>query len=346
VAVSFITSLSEISKHFQHHDYSDIIIIVDENTRAYCLPVVLKNVPELNGAYVLEIPSGETFKNLETCQLIWRQFLEWHIDRNALLVNLGGGVISDMGGFIAAAYKRSISFINIPTTLLAMVDATTGGKTGIDFDDYKNVIGVFNEAEATFIDSGFLKTLPRHELMSGYAEMVKHALIGNATLWNEILSLNPAETKDWNPLLQKSVKVKQKIVSKDYKEKGLRKVLNFGHTIGHALESYALKKNKKLLHGHAVALGMMAESYLSFKKCGLAVEDFAEINAYLLRHFGKYGKGKIAYKSLKKYLFNDKKNRKDNLQFSLIKAPGKPVYDITCSEQDVKNALHQLRDLL
>jgi len=345
-SITFLNSLSEINAFLKGRKYSRHVILVDENTRACCLPLLLNEVPILNEAFIIEIPAGEENKTLETCQLIWEQLLKQNIDRNALLINLSGGVITDMGGFIASAYKRGIPFVNIPTTLLAMVDASAGGKTGIDFNNHKNAVGFFREAENVFIYSHFLKTLSDEELLSGYAEVVKHALISDATLWKELLQLNPLKVKDWKQIIERSVAVKQKIVRQDYKETGLRKVLNFGHTIGHALESYSLRKKKPMLHGHAVALGMMAESYLSMILCKFPVEDFAEINAYLLQHYGKYCSVNLSYKSLEKYLLNDKKNSNGNFQFSLIEQIGKPVFNISCSEQDVKNALRHLKDLL
>jgi 3-dehydroquinate synthase len=342
----FVTSFSTLSAFLNRHHYTAIIILVDDNTRAYCLPQLLAETPQLEQSYIIEIPSGEPFKNLDMCKRIWEQLLHWRIDRNAIMINLGGGVICDMGGFIASTYKRGIRFVNIPTTLMAMIDAAIGGKTGIDFYEYKNVIGVFNEPEAVLIYPGFLKTLPSDELMSGFAEMIKHALIGNKTLWNELQTVNPHELKDWSVLLRKAIKVKQKITGKDFRETRLRKVLNFGHTIGHAIESHFLKKNKKLLHGHAVALGMIAESFLSHKKCGLPDNDLIAIQNYLIQYYGKYASGKITYKPLKKYLINDKKNLNNQMLFSLIRSPGNPLYDVACSEQDVKNALEYLGGLL
>jgi 3-dehydroquinate synthase len=227
-----------------------------------------------------------------------------------------------------------------------MVDASVGGKTGIDFKSYKNAIGFFSEAEKVFICTDFLNTLPDDELLSGYAEVVKHALISSDAKWEQVSNLDPLVIDNWLLMIQHSVAVKQNIVQQDYKETGLRKVLNFGHTIGHAIESYAMKQKKPLLHGHAVALGMIAESYLSMIKCNLPPGDFAAISGYLLQHYGKYADVKVSYKSLKKYLLNDKKNSKGEFQFSLIEEIGKPVYNISCSEQDVKNALGQLKDLL
>jgi 3-dehydroquinate synthase len=344
--IVFLNDLKEVNTFVNSQKYSRQIILIDENTRACCLPLLLNDAPVLSNAFIIEIPAGEENKTLDVCRLIWEELLKQNIDRNALLINLGGGVITDMGGFIASAYKRGISFINIPTTLLAMVDASAGGKTGIDFENHKNAIGFFSEADKVFIYPEFLRTLPDEELLSGYAEVVKHSLISDSSLWKDLLQQNPLELKEWLPVIQSSVAVKQKIVRQDYKEAGLRKVLNFGHTVGHALESNALKKKKPMLHGHAVALGMMAESYLSMTLCKLPAEDFAEINAYLLQLYGKYCSVKPSFKSLKKYLLNDKKNSNGNFQFSLIEQIGKPVFNISCSEQDVKNALRHLKDLL
>jgi 3-dehydroquinate synthase len=233
--------------------YSQVFFITDENLDAIAPPI-------LDGQIPLVLPPGEIHKNLTTCERIWQEMLAAGLDRRALVVNLGGGVIGDMGGFCAATYKRGVDFVQIPTTLLAMTDASIGGKLAIDFQGIKNAIGVFRDPAAIFIDPDFLKTLPATELTSGFAEVIKHALIGDPALWQQISAMTTLEGADWRTILEASIEVKVRIVREDPFEKGLRALLNFGHTIGHAVESWALNTDDPLPHGHAVAIGMICEA--------------------------------------------------------------------------------------
>jgi 3-dehydroquinate synthase len=242
--------------------YSQIGILVDENSKKHCLPLLLKAMPTLSSAVVIAIESGEQHKNLSSCELIWQALTEAHFDRSSLVINLGGGVIGDMGGFAAATYKRGIDFLQVPTTLLAMVDASVGGKLGIDFLGLKNQIGLFKEPIAVLINPLFLNSLPERQLLSGLAEVVKHALIADEEYWNN-LTATSWKNYIWEDIIWRSIQIKSSIVSADPFEKGERKKLNFGHTIGHAIESYWLKKGKDILHGEAIALGMIMESKLS-----------------------------------------------------------------------------------
>lgn len=257
--------------------YSRIAVVADSNTRALCLPVLLEQtgLPAAD-LYIVEIPAGETHKTLSTCEKVWSGMLAAQLDRKALVINLGGGVVGDLGGFCAATFKRGIDFVQAPTTLLSMTDAAIGGKTGIDFQGIKNTIGVFQQPKAVFADPVFLQTLPRRELLSGFAEVIKHALIGAPELLEQIERTEQLSVADCQAYLPASIGVKVRVVAEDPLEKGLRALLNFGHTIGHALESYWLDSTDPLTHGEAVAAGMICETWLASgdraytqKVCGL-----------------------------------------------------------------------------
>ncbi|MCH8317693.1 MAG: 3-dehydroquinate synthase, partial [Bacteroidetes bacterium] len=232
-------SLKDLNAFLNKNHFTKIGIIVDENSKKFCLPIIQSKIPK---HYLITIPSGEHHKNLTTCETIWQQLTDLHFDKRSLIINLGGGVIGDMGGFCAATFKRGIAFIQVPTTLLAQVDASIGGKVGVDFQNYKNHIGLFKDPEAVFIYPGFLKTLDKKETLSGFAEIIKHCLIADRQKWNEI-SQKDLKDQDWENLIAHSIDVKLSIIKNDPEEKGLRKVLNFGHTIGHALETFYLNDN-------------------------------------------------------------------------------------------------------
>lgn len=330
-----------LGRYIETNPFSGIAVLVDENTRRDCLPVIegiIKN------PIIIEIRSGEIHKNLDTCQLIWQALTDSYFDRQGLLVNLGGGVIGDMGGFCAATYKRGIAFINIPTTLLAQVDASVGGKLGIDFAGFKNHIGVFTRPEQVMIDPVFLNTLPENELRSGFAEVIKHALIADAGYWPEITGRSfPAQ--DWPSHIGHSVKIKSHIVSDDPTEKGLRKILNFGHTLGHAIESYFLNDPEKhLLHGEAIAAGMVLESYLSSRILGMPESEVCQIRDYILSVFGMI---KLTDKDLEPVIdlsMQDKKNEKGIINFSLLRRIGEATYNVAVSRLEMRDALRQYCD--
>ncbi|MEJ0032353.1 MAG: 3-dehydroquinate synthase family protein [Bacteroidota bacterium] len=225
---------SLLKEFFEKKAYSQVVVLTDRNTRLHCYPLVAENIPSHE---IIEIEAGETFKNIDTCQVIWQRMTDLRLDRHALLVVLGGGVLGDMGGFCAATYKRGIDFLLLPTTLLAQVDASVGGKLAIDFNGIKNHIGVFQLPVSTLIGPEFLKTLPFRELRSGFAEVIKHCIIGDQKMWNVIRAKDVAG-QDWETVIRHSVEFKTGVVTEDPKEKGRRKILNFGHTIGHALETY------------------------------------------------------------------------------------------------------------
>jgi len=291
--------------------YSKVAILVDENTKRDCL----NKLPNFENSIVIEIQSGEENKNISTCNFIWEQLSKNNFDRNALLINLGGGVIGDIGGFCASTYKRSIDFVQIPTTLLAMVDASVGGKLGIDFDGLKNQVGLFVNPKIVIINPEFLKTLDKNQLVFGFSEVVKHALIADKEFWNTILE-TPFDKLNWNYIIEKSVQIKNNIVLNDPREKGERKKLNFGHTFGHAIESYYLQKGTPVFHGQAIALGMLLESKMS----DLTEIEKGEITEFILSNFTlPYNPAK---NKLIQFLLNDKKNKAGKINFSLLEGIG------------------------
>ena len=296
--------------------YSKIGILVDENTKRDCLC----NLPKIDNTVIIKVKSGEENKTISTCNFIWEKLTEHQFDRNSLLINLGGGVIGDMGGFCASTYKRGVDFIQIPTTLLAMVDASVGGKLGVDFNGLKNQIGVFNNPKSVLIDPKFLQTLPENELKSGFAEVVKHALVADKYLWKKIISTS-FEKLVWEEIITTSVNIKNNIVLSDPLEKGERKKLNFGHTYAHAIESFYLKKGTPILHGEAVFMGIILETEL----CTLSLDDNLEITNYILSNFSLPFKPKKS--DLLPFLINDKKNKDGKISFSLLNQIGECSVD-------------------
>mgnify|MGYP003324163997 CR=1 FL=1 len=285
-------------------------------------------VEKNQNSIIIEIKSGEKNKNISTCNLIWEQLTINNFDRKSLLINLGGGVIGDMGGFCASTYKRGIDFIQIPTTLLAMVDASVGSKLGVDSNGLKNQVGLFSNPESVIINPIFLETLSEEELKSGFAEVVKHALITDKDLWQKITS-TPFNNLDWKEIIYTSLEIKNKIVVSDPKEKGERKKLNFGHTFGHAIESYYLEKGTPILHGQAIFMGIILESEIS----DLTQSEKNEIKNYILSNFALPYTPKKSY--LHKFLLNDKKNQEGKINFSLLKGIGNCTIDNLFTEDEL-----------
>lgn len=278
--IYFDTRLAPLAEIIENGKYSNVFVFADRNTAELCLPVFREMLDDFSGFDLIETDPGEENKNIDFCIGIWKTLLDFGADRKCLVINLGGGVITDMGGFVASTYKRGVDFINIPTTLLSQVDASVGGKTGIDIDNVKNMVGTFSLPQAVFIEAEFLKTLPQRELLSGFAEMIKHGLIVDQEYYHQ---LKAADYKNiTTAAIHRSVEIKNEVVTADPQEKGLRKILNFGHTIGHAVESYSLSKDKKpLTHGEAIAIGMICEAYLSHKNSTLTAEELEEIRQYI-----------------------------------------------------------------
>lgn len=299
------------------HDYSSLFLLVDSNSFEHCYP---KFIPFLESDIpfeIIEIDPGEEFKNLETCQGVWEAMTELGADRKSLLITLGGGVITDLGGFVAGTYKRGIDFVNIPTTLLSMVDASVGGKTGVDLGVLKNQIGLFLNPQLVIIDTHYLDTLPERELQSGLAEVIKYGLTFNIELIDELKSLNNLKNSN---LIKESIDIKNKVVLEDPKEKNIRKVLNFGHTIGHAIESYFLKSQNKesLTHGEAIAIGMVCESYLSTKVCKLTIEKANFVKQLIGDYYQKIDISEDDISPILEYLKHDKKNTNGIVNFVLL----------------------------
>lgn len=319
----------------QQKKYSKVAVLTDEHTAEYCYPLIKSALPAHE---TIEIPSGEEHKNLATCETIWSRMTDSELDRHSALVVIGGGVLGDMGGFCAATYKRGIDFMLIPTTLLSQVDASIGGKLGIDFQHFKNHIGVFRTPALTILHSGFLKTLPAAEKRSGFAEVIKHALIADADAWNEIRT-RAMDDQPWDTLLQHSVKVKLHVVTTDPYESGLRKILNAGHTIGHAVETYLLKTDRKVLHGEAVAAGLVCEAFLAHERNMLGRKEFGDITGYILKTFGKLSLVDSDDEGIAKLTSQDKKNKGNKILCVLLDGIGNAKWDCEIKPDEVKRAL-------
>lgn len=328
----------------KQRQYQGYAILVDEHTEAHCLPRLLPffedQVPT-----IIRIPSGELNKNLTSCQRIWEALFTARAGRNWCVLNLGGGVIGDMGGFCASTFKRGIDFLQIPTTLLSQVDASVGGKLGIDFAGVKNSIGLFRDPIGVWVDPAFLTTLPERELRSGFAEMIKHALIDDAEHWNQLLELSNLQAVDWVAHISRSVQVKQRIVVADPLEKDLRKALNFGHTIGHAVESFFLETTNPLLHGEAIAVGMIAESWLSQQQSTLAAAELDTITDFVLSVYGHCPIPKTAYPDLLATMAQDKKNESTAINFSLLRGIGKVIVNQTATTDRIIASLDYYNSL-
>jgi len=318
-------------------EYSQLFVLTDENTKEHCYPLIKDY---LDHHQLIEISSGEKHKTIDSCSIIWNTLTEATADRNTLLINLGGGVITDMGGFCAGTYKRGIKFINIPTTLLSQVDASVGAKTGIDFNGYKNHIGLFCESEAVLVNASFHQTLATSQMKSGFAEMLKHGLIADKKHWDNCLQNGSDEIS--NALIKQSVKIKEKVVDADPTERGLRKILNFGHTIGHALETHLLNKEDELLHGEAIGLGMIAEAYISKIKGLLGENEYIEIVNALREIYNSPRIEKASYDEIKRLCKQDKKNQNGEINMSLLKNIGQAVYDIPVEEKLIDKALNEI----
>jgi 3-dehydroquinate synthase len=344
-------SLTHLSKFLSANSNSQTFVLVDENTLKHCYPKIKKLLPK---HIVIQIKSGEKNKTLATCELVWNKLTDENADRKILLINLGGGVIGDLGGFAAGCYKRGIKFINIPTTLLAMVDASVGAKTGVDFNGFKNQIGLFNEPEAVFIHTGFLKTLPERELRAGLAEVIKHYLIADKKAFKELFDLIfPKQKKqfdirklDFDALVEKNIAIKSKIVAKDKFETAERKALNFGHTVGHAVETYFLNKGKDILHGEAVAIGLLCESRISFKQGSLLKSDYWEANLLVSKIFpGLPFLHKRNIPTILKLMKQDKKNASGQHQFTLLNNLGKFSINNSVDESVIIDSLEYYSEL-
>jgi len=338
-AVHFNTVAYEsLNTYLSKANYSIIFILVDENTHELCLPQFMARI---SGGYtfeIIEIESGEVNKTIETCVGVWEALSELGADRKSLIINLGGGVLTDLGGFVASTFKRGIDFINVPTTLLSMVDASVGGKTGVDLGALKNQIGVINQPKMVLVVTDFLDTLEERQVTSGFAEMLKHGLIRDESYWAALRATTSLDEIKREILA--SVLIKNKVVLQDPTEQGLRKTLNFGHTLGHAVESYFLESGDKetLLHGEAIGVGMILESYLSHKLTGLPLAALEEIKATFLGYYKKVGFTDTDIAHIEDLMKYDKKNSHGKINFVLLKSIGDAQIDVTVPTQLIAEA--------
>lgn len=323
---------------------SSVHIVTDTN-------VLDKVFPALSLPYpVIVTEPGDVAKNLSALSRIWSGLIAGGATRKSVVINIGGGVVTDMGGFAAATFKRGVRFINVPTTLLSAVDAAVGGKTGINFEGLKNEIGAFAPADAVVISTSTFSSLPKEEMLSGYAEMLKHGLLSSEEDYHELLDFDIADA-DMDrllPLLEKSVRVKERIVNEDPREKGIRRALNLGHTIGHAFESLAMERGCPVPHGYAVAWGMMTEMVISHISEQFPSAELYRYASYLKEH--GYGSPDIScedYPRLLELMSHDKKNETaEHINFTLLSSPGEPLIDRCATESQIKEALDIFRDLV
>ena len=328
-------------EYISHSNFSKIGILVDENTKISCLNK-LKDSLDFN-YHEIEIKSGEENKNLQTCSNVWGILTKLNFDRKSLIINLGGGVICDLGGFVASTYKRGIQFINIPTTLLGQVDASVGGKLGIDFNNYKNQIGIFREPNLIIVDPEFLASLPKRELRSGFAEVIKHCIIRDEKKLDQILNSN-WEKSDWLEIVKHSIKIKSKVVNEDMKEDGPRKILNFGHTIGHAIETTYMNKENRFLHGEAISIGIICEAYLSHKLNKLSTIDLNKIVDIIKSIFGNNTIG--YFEEIVRNAYHDKKNIDDKIRTCILNKIGQCEYDHEISPNHIIESLEYYNNII
>ncbi|KAA5825579.1 3-dehydroquinate synthase [Algibacter amylolyticus] len=318
------TCYNNINEHIKSNNFSKIFILVDENTHEHCLPKFLNRLETDKIIEIIEIESGEINKNIDTCVGVWNTLSELDADRKSLMINIGGGVITDLGGFVACTFKRGISYVNVPTTLLSMVDASVGGKTGVDLGHLKNQIGVISNPDLVLIDTSFLDTLPKEQMRSGLAEMLKHGLITGENYWNKFQDLSKLNLDNLDELIHESVIIKRNVVEEDPFENGLRKTLNFGHTLGHAIESYFLSNENKttLLHGEAIIVGMILASYISTELLGFQKQTTQNIKDLFLSYYDKVTFEDNDYDAIIELLKYDKKNNHGNINFVLLESIG------------------------
>jgi 3-dehydroquinate synthase len=335
--IPIITTQLELETELNTYPTENIFILVDENTAAL-LPNLIKTISKLQNASIIEIPSGEANKTIETCIDIWKTLSDNQVNKKGLLINLGGGVITDLGGFVASTFKRGIDFLNIPTTLLAMTDAAIGGKTGVDLDNFKNQIGIINSPVGIYYDSNFLSTLPKNELISGFAEVLKHGLVKSKSYWSKCTNIS-FDDLNWEEVILGSVEIKCGVVKRDPYEKGERRLLNFGHTIGHAIETFMMNQSAPILHGEAVAIGIICESYISTKMANLSKVELEEITSNISKLFPKIEMKKSTFSNLIELMKNDKKNISNEINFSLLDNIGSGIYNQSCSEEMIIESL-------
>lgn len=335
---------SALSEAIAECEHDKLFVLADETTHKLCMPVI-EGFGCMRGAQQIVIKATDTNKTLESIAHVWTELGRMGGTRHSLLINIGGGMVTDLGGFAASTFKRGINYINIPTTLLSMVDASVGGKTGINFNGLKNEIGVFNNASSVIIDTEFLKTMDAENMCSGYAEMIKHGLINTEDMWAELMSfdIEHPDLKQLQRMVADSVKVKERIVEIDPTERGIRKALNLGHTVGHAFESFALQ-HKPILHGYAVAYGLIGELYLSATKAGFPTDKLHQTVSFINEHYGKLQITCDDYPQLLELMTHDKKNVAGTINFTLLGGIGDIKIDQTATKEEIYEALDFYRE--
>ena len=337
----------QLNRYLKKAKHSKIFILVDSNTYNFCFAHFMSKIEGDHDTEVIEVEPGEIHKNIETCTGIWNVLSELGADRKSLIINLGGGVITDMGGFIACTFKRGINYVNVPTTLLSMVDASVGGKTGVDLGNLKNMVGVISESEMVLIDTEYLETLPVEQMCSGFAEMLKHGLIKDQSYWKSLSDLSKVDSSALDQMIYDSVLIKNDIVKEDPTEQNIRKFLNFGHTLGHAIESFYLTHPDlpTLLHGEAIAIGMILESFISKELLALTDQELIEISEVILATFSKVSIAPSHRRSIKDLLIFDKKNENGTIFFVLLKSIGEAVYNQEVPEAIIDASFEYYRNL-
>ena len=337
---------NELGKILARYPEDKIFLVTEENCDLYCRTII-SQTPGFGHFKKVVIPAGEENKKLSSVEKIW-QFLSLNgADRKSLVVNLGGGMLTDLGSFAASTMKRGMDFVNIPTTLLAQVDASVGGKTGFNFNGLKNEIGVINQPLSVLIDTRFLQTIDEANFISGYAEMIKHGLIYSPDHLLEVrnFDLKNPDLESLRGIIARSVAIKDSFVFRDPNERNIRKALNFGHTIGHAFESYALDSPNPILHGYAVAYGMIAELYLSHKVCNLPLTTITELSNWLIAVYGKYEINESEFEVLYQLMTHDKKNEGKRVNFTLIPTIGEVAIDQNCTKSLILEALDYFKKI-
>jgi 3-dehydroquinate synthase len=332
-----------IRSFLYQYEFSEhkVFVLVDNNSRKYCLPRLMSNIQLFQKVHILEIRDGEENKTIDTCQQLWQDLAENNADRNSMLINLGGGVISDLGGFVASTFKRGIRYLNIPTTLLSMVDASIGGKVGVDMKGLKNQVGLFSNPQVVFIIPEFLETLPQRQLFSGFSEVIKHSVIYEKHYWDELSALKISEITNWKEIIDWSAEIKNYFIMEDPLDTGFRKVLNFGHTIGHAVETFSLQNDDHpLLHGEAVAIGLICELYISGKQAKLPKNEMDEIISFIMSAFRHYSFRSGNFDLILDFMKHDKKNSGDKFNFTLLTSIGNSLIN---QEVDIKLINESLR---
>ena len=342
--IQYTDQFEGLNEFLHDNKWSSIFILVDSNTHKHCLPILLNNIELLKNVEILEVDPGEESKDIEIASGLWLALNELDADRNSLLINLGGGMVCDLGAWVAANYKRGIDFIHLPTSLLAMVDASIGGKSGVNLGGIKNLVGSFTEASFVLNYLPFLDTLPQNEWDSGFAEMLKHALLSDRSFWNDLNVISPNETEKVIGFIERSAKIKLDVVARDFKESGLRKKLNYGHSLGHAIEALSFDKEKCLSHGHAIALGICLENIISYKMGRLDEGDLNAINSVLL---GIYDFPEWIFQegdAIISKLLKDKKNEGETIKMVLLNSVGDVEIDVAVTQKQVRDALKYAKD--